>query len=145
MRRLVALCGALTLLAACSHLDAPTNADFPLPTTDANVVGTFLLRSANGNVPPYVISSNGAGTQTLLNDRIVLNGDLTWADTTNYEVDLATGGVQLGGTATSGTYNIADGKINFTMTTNGNATFQGAVVADTLKVSFQGRPFIYQR
>ena len=145
MRRFVALCGAMALLAACTNLDSPTNVDFELPTTDANVVGTFILRSANGLVPPYVVTSNSAGTQTLLNDRIVLNSNLTWADTTNYEIDLATGETQVGGTATAGTYSIANGKINFVMTTNGSTNFTGAVVADTLKVSFQGRPFIYAR
>ncbi|HEY4306960.1 MAG TPA: hypothetical protein VGM82_20990 [Gemmatimonadaceae bacterium] len=145
MRRVSVLCGALAFIAACTNLDTPTNVDFELPNTDANVIGTFQLRSANGLIPPYVVTANSAGTQTLLNDRIILGANLTWVDTTTYEIDLATGDTQVGPTATSGTYNIASGKINFTMTTGGNATFQGAVVADTLKVSFQGRPFIYQR
>jgi hypothetical protein len=144
MRRLLALCGAIAL-AACNSVDAP-QANFTLPTTDANVVGTFVLQSANGNVPPYVVAANSAGTQILLDDRIVLHDDLTWADTTNYEVDLASGDITRGATTTSGSYNIGDGHINFTMTGGGAAaTFAGAVVGDKLTVIFQNRPFIYSR
>ena len=143
MRRLLALCGAIAL-AACHNLDSPVP-DFPLPTTDANVTGTFLLRSANGNTPPFIISANAAGTQTLLDDRIVLHDDLTWADTTNYRIDLASGESSVGGTATAGSYNISNGRINFTMTTGGSSTFAGAVVGNTLTVVSQNVPFIYTR
>lgn len=143
MRRLLALCGAIAL-AACHSIDSP-QPSFTLPTTDANVTGTFLLQSANGSTPPYVIVANSAGTETLLNDRIVLHDDLTWADTTNYRIDLATGESNLGATATSGSYNISGGHINFTMITGGTATFAGAVVGNTLTVVFQGLPFIYSR
>jgi hypothetical protein len=141
MRRLLTLCGAIAL-AACNNIDSP---DFTLPTTDANVTGTFVLASANGNVPPYVVVSNTSGTETLLDDRIVLRDDLTWADTTNYRIDLASGQSNVGATATGGSYNIANGHINFTMITGGTATFAGAVVGSTLTVNFQGRPFIYTR
>ena len=143
MRRLLALCGAIAL-AACHSLDSP-EPNFTLPTTETNVVGTFVLQSANGRVPPYVIQANTAGTKILLNDRIVLHDDLTWADTTNYEVDLANGDTQVGPTTTNGTYNIAGGRINFTMTVGGNITFAGAVVGNTLTVVSQNRPFVYAR
>jgi hypothetical protein len=144
MRRLLALCGAIAV-AACNSIDSPKQAPLTLPTTDANVVGTFLLRSANGNVPPYIVAANNAGTQTLLDDRIVLSSDLTWADTTDYEVDLATGERNVGLTATAGTYNINAGQINFTMSTGGTLTFAGAVLGDTLYVLSQNHPFVYQR
>jgi hypothetical protein len=143
MRRVFAFCGAIAL-AACQNLDAPHD-DFTLPTTETNVVGTFLLTSANGQVPPYVVAANTEGTEFLVDDRIVLNDDLTWADTTNYRTELTAGGTNASATATAGSYNISDGHINFTMTTGGNATFLGSVIGNTLTVNFRQHPYVYSR
>jgi hypothetical protein len=49
------------------------------------------------------------------------------------------------GDVTGGTYTIADGHINFTMTTGGTSTFTGAVTGNTLLVSFKGTSYIYTR
>jgi hypothetical protein len=144
MRRLLALCGAIAL-AACNQVDAP-DVNFTLPTTDLNVAGTFVLTSANGIAPPYVVASNGVTTQTLLDDRIVIHDDLTWADTTNYGTErLSDGQTTVTFTSSSGTYAIADGHINFTMVQGGSSTFKGAVVGNDLSVDFQGRLFRYAR
>src|SRR4051812_42939805 len=102
MRRLLALCSAIAL-AACNHLDSP-DLNITLPITESNVAGTFLLKSANGNAPPYVLFSNASGSRTLLNDRMVIHDDQTWADTTNYRDDLSDGSSALRFSVTSGTY-----------------------------------------
>jgi hypothetical protein len=82
---------------------------------------------------------------TLLNDRIVIHEDLTWADTINYQTDHADGSTVVTFTATSGTYNIADGRINFTKVQGGTEKFIGAVVGNDLSVDFNGRLFLYSR
>jgi len=144
MRRLLALCGAVALI-ACNNTDQP-DLQITLPTTEANVVGTFLLRSANGTAPPYAIPTTNGDVLTLLNDRMVIHEDLTWADTINFRRDRFIDGQSVGEfSVTSGTYNIADGHINFTKTKGGSDKFIGAVVGNDLSVDFNGRLFLYTR
>jgi len=143
MRRLIALCGALALV-ACNNTEEP-DLHITLPTTETNVAGTFLLRSANGSAPPFQLPTNNTDVVTLLNDRIVIHDDLTWADTINYQTDRANGTTAVTFTATSGTYNIADGHINFTKVQGGTEKFIGAVVGNDLSVDFNGRLFLYTR
>lgn len=144
MRRFLGLCVAI-VLGACHTLDAPDQ-NITLPTTDTNVSGTFILTSANGNVPPYTAGATSSELLTLVNDRIVIHDDQTWADTTNYSVQRRSDGVAHdSSTATSGTYAIANGHINFTMTHGGGAVFVGSVIGDELAVNFSGALFRYQR
>ena len=143
MRRLIALCGAISLI-ACTNNEAP-NVEITLPTTESNVAGTFVLKSANGAVPPYNIPTNTSDVLTLLNDHLVIHADQTWADTVNYETDRTTGETIITFTSTSGTYNIADGHINFTKTQGGSEKFIGSVVGNDLSVNFNGRLFLYSR
>jgi len=144
MHRLLVLCAAL-VLGACNSLDAPDQ-NITLPPTDADVAGTFILTSANGNVPPYTAGGNNLEVWTLMNDRIVIHGDQTWADTTNYSVQRQSdGAAHDSSTATSGTYAITDGRINFKMTQGGGAVFVGSVVGNDLSVNFNGALFHYQR
>ena len=144
MRRLFVLCGAIGLM-ACNHVDDP-GINFTLPPTDANVAGTFVLQSANGQIPPYTAIDNAVEIWTLVDDRIVIQNDQTWADTTDYVVqeqaDGTTGPIT---TASSGTYAISNGQINFTMTVGGTSTFAGSVVNDSLSVLFQGKLYRYAR
>ena len=144
MRRLLALCTAITL-AACNSTDDP-DVGFVLPPTDANVTGTFFLTSANGFVPPFDVVSNSQERQTLVRDRVFIQADQTWLDSTDYHVTRA-GGLEIDTTTASvGTYNIADQQINFSMTVNNNpVTFAGAVVADTLSLVNGGRLYRYLR
>ena len=143
MRRLIALYAAISLV-ACTNNEEP-NLEINLPPTESNVVGTFVLKSANGAVPPYTIPTNGSDVVTLLNDHLVIHEDLTWADTVNYETDRASGETIVTFTSTSGTYNIADGHINFTKVQGGSEKFIGSVVGNDLSVNFNGRLFLYAR
>jgi hypothetical protein len=143
MRRLLALCAVVTLV-GCNSTEDP-DVGFVLPPTDANVAGTFALASANGFVPPFDVVVNTQERWTLVRDRIFIQDDQTWVDSTDYHVERA-GGLETDTTTSSaGTYNIAEQHINFTMTVGGSITFQGAVVADTLSVSNGGRLYRYLR
>jgi hypothetical protein len=143
MRRLLALCTAVTLV-ACNSTDDP-NVGFVLPPTDANVAGTFVLASANGFVPPFDVILNSQERWTLVQDRLVIQGDQTWVDSTDYHIVRAGNQETDTTTASAGTYNIAEQHINFTMTLGGTITFEGSVVADTLSVSNGGRLYRYLR
>jgi hypothetical protein len=144
MRRTVLLLivSSISLAAACGG----DNKDLTLPPTEANVVGTFNLTSANGRLLPYTAFVTSTAQWDLAADRIVIAADNTWADTTSYNVtDFSSGAVTPQLTATAGTYKIANGQIQFVMTVGGTSIFAGAVTGSTLSVLFNGQPFTYTR
>jgi hypothetical protein len=147
MRRLhliVAACAAVVSIAACTNTDHPP--EFTLPTTDADVAGTFNLTSANGRALPYTAGLSATQELDVAADQIVIASNNTWVDTVQYVVtDLASGNATQTSEATAGTYTIANGKIQFVMTTGGTSIFAGAVTGNTLTVLFNGQPFVYTR
>jgi hypothetical protein len=142
MRRLTLLIAAL-VVAACTTNETT---EMTLPQTDANIVGSFDLTSANGKELPYQAVVTTSEVWTLTADKIVIQPNNTWVDTTSYSVlnrlDQSTAGR---GSVTSGTYAVANGQINFTMTSGGSATFVGAVTGATLQVNFNGARYVYTR
>ena len=146
MRRsclIVAACTAVVALAACNNDNSP---QFTLPTTDADVAGTFNLTSANGRALPYTAAVNGNQQLDVTADEIVIAANNTWVDTTHYVLtDLLSGTAAPDSGASAGTYTIANGQIQFVMTMGGTSIFSGAVTGSKLTVLFNGQPFIYSR
>jgi hypothetical protein len=83
---------------------------------------------------------------SLTADKLMLQANNTWVDSIAYSVvnrfDQSTTGR---GSVTSGTWAIANGQINFTMTSGGTSTFAGAVVGSTLQVNYNGARYVYSR
>ena len=74
-----------------------------------------------------------------MSDAIVIAADNTWNETTNYHVFALSDGdaSDHADSVVSGTYTIANGEINFTMTAGGTATFIGSVTGNTLIAHLQ--------
>jgi hypothetical protein len=141
MRRLSYLAVILALLGCEQNSAEPT-----LAPTDANVVGSYALSTANGRLLPIVVSLTADEEWDLSADRFVISADNTWTDTTTYAVkSFASGSVTARQTGATGTYAIANGQINFIMTTGGTATFPGSVTGNTLSLLFNGGHFVYSR
>jgi hypothetical protein len=142
LRRSLFFVAAVVTAAACAR----ENNSLTLPTTDANVTGTFTLTSANGRQLPYTAFIDGTQQWDVTGDKIVIAGDNTWVDSTTYLVtELLNGSSSNQASATSGTYKIVSGQIQFVMTTGGSTIFAGSVTGNTLSVLFNGQPFIYTR
>ena len=144
MRRLalfvLVICGVTA--AACTR----RSDTFTLPVSDTNVTGTFTLRTANGQVPPFTAIVTTTEQWQLTFDEIILAANNTWVDTTNYAVtSFVDGSQRTQATSSAGTYTLTNGQINFIMTTGGNAIFAGAVTGNTLSVLFNGAPYVYTR
>ena len=141
MRRLPDLAVLLALL-GCEQSSTELN----LAPTDANVVGSYTLAAANGRLLPFVVSLTADEELDLTADRFVISADNTWTDTTTYAVKSFTAGtVTARQTGATGTYSIANGQINFIMTTGGTGSFPGSVTGNTLSVLFNGGHFMYSR
>jgi len=84
--------------------------------------------------------------EDMTSDQLIIRADLTWSETSNYKVTtFQTGGISAQQTSSSGTYAIADSKINFVMTNGGTATYTGSVSGNTLTMIYNGGHFIYTR
>jgi hypothetical protein len=130
-------------LIGCSSSSEPTTT---LPVTSPDVVGTFALTSSNGVVPPFTAFTTATEQWNLQSDFFAIAPDGTWTETTNYLVFLlADGSSSTRQSVVSGTYSIANGQINFVMTTGGTSTFAGAVSGNALLIVFNGKPFGYTR
>ena len=141
MRR-IALLMSLVLAAGC----VGDTAEFTLGPTDANVVGTYSLTLSNGRLLPIIARLTADEEWDMTADQLVINADLTWTETSSYQVtSFATGGISTQQTASSGTYAIVDSKINFVMTVGGTATYTGSVTGNTLKMVYNGGQFVYTR
>ena len=143
MRRLALL---LAVLAASACGNTGDTSSLDLPETETNVTGTFNLSLANGRTVPFDAIVTSAETWTLTADKIVLSADNTWVDSTNYVIYNNTFGSSTPhATATAGTWAIESGAINFVMTSGGNVSFVGSVVANNLAVNFNGVRYVYTR
>jgi hypothetical protein len=142
VRRLAILFLAASVV-ACSD---DVQSGLTLPTTDANVTGTFNLSFANGQPLPYTAQVSQTQITTINSDKIVILANNSWVDTTNYAyVNRIDGSAITKGSATAGTWTITNGQIQFTMTTGGASTFVGAVVNNSLQVDFNKIRYVYSR
>jgi len=140
--RRIAFLVSLVALAGCAG-DTP---EFTLGPTDANVVGTFSLTNSNGRVLPIVARLTAEEEWDMTSDQLIIRADLTWSETSNYKVTtFLTGGIATQQTSSSGTYTIADSKINFVMTVGGSAMYTGSVTGNILSMIYNGGHFIYTR
>jgi hypothetical protein len=131
-------------VAACSN--GSTEVSQTLTPTDANVAGTFSLYTANGRTLPYSAIVTNTEVWNLVSDVITILPNNTWADTTNYSITNRNDGSVSGrGTASGGTYSIANNQINFVMTSGGAINFAGSVTGNTLTAIFDGARYYYQR
>jgi uncharacterized lipoprotein NlpE involved in copper resistance len=142
-RPLIWLLAALTLIGCSNSNDVPA---FTLPVTSTDVIGTFTLTSSDGVAPPFTAFTTATEQWRLQTDNIVMAPDGTWSETTTYLVfQLSDGSSATQTTIVSGTYVIANGQINFTMTSGGTATFAGAVSGNALILLYNGKQFAYTR
>jgi hypothetical protein len=120
--------------------------EFMLAPTDANVVGTFNLTVSNGRVLPIIARLTVDEEWDMTSDQLVISANNTWTETSNYKVTtFQTGALSMQQTMSSGTYSIADSKINFVMTVGGTGTFIGSVTGNTLALVYNGGHFFYSR
>jgi hypothetical protein len=117
-----------------------------LDPTSTDVVGDFVLRSANGSQPPFLaFTTNTGDAWELASDKMFLKADGTWSETTVYIVHKSDGLQNSNETVVSGTYAIANGQINFVMKQGGTDTFAGSVNGAELRLLYNGRLFIYTK
>jgi hypothetical protein len=142
MRRLSLLLSALVVLGCTSD-----NSDrLTLPITDTNVVGTYSLTSSNGRTLPFIVLLTSDEEWDITSDQFVIAADNTWSETTNYLITaVSTGATRTSSTQASGTYAIANGQINFTMTAGGSTPFTGSVTGNILSLLFNGGHFLYSK
>ena len=141
MRR-IALMVSLVVLSGCGR----TATEFTLGPTDANVVGIFSLTNSNGRVLPLIARLTADEEWDMTSDQLIIRADLTWSETSSYKViTFLTGAIATQQTTASGTYSIADSKINFVMTVGGSAMYTGSVSGNTLTMIYNGGHFVYAR
>jgi hypothetical protein len=144
MRRLPLLLFALVAL-GCG---GGSGADVSLAPTDANVTGTFNLQTSDGVGLPLLAgyTADGQTEIDMSGDQIVIAADNTWTEVTSFRltslVDLT---YTSQATNSAGTYNVANNKINFVMTTGGSEVFTGSVIGNTLQVAYNGSRLVYTR
>jgi hypothetical protein len=103
------------------------------------------MTAVNGHSLPVIGFFTADEEWDITSDQFVIGADATWTDTTNYLVtSLATGATRTTFSQSTGTYAIANGKINFTITM-GNILFTGSVTGNTLSVLYSGGQFLYVR
>jgi hypothetical protein len=134
------------LFAALIGCSNSHEANLTLPVTSPDVIGTFALTSSDGVAPPFTAFTTATEQWRLQSDAIVIAPDGTWSETTNYLVfTLSDGSSANRQTVVSGSYVIANGQINFTMTAGGSGDFIGSVSGNALIVVFRGKRFAYTR
>jgi hypothetical protein len=143
MRRLPLILFAVAAL-ACGGSDSTTGPVITLAPTDANVVGTFHLVTANGALLPVVAVNSSTQLASLTADTLVLGSDNSWTSIFNVLslIDNTQGPVR---TVSGGTYSIGNSQINFVTTLGGSSAFIGSVINNTLSLSFNGNLFVYSR
>jgi hypothetical protein len=145
MRALCCLLAAVVIVGCGKDTTAPP-VDVTLLPTSTDVAGAFNLVSANGTAPPFPAFSTTTADWTLAADTISITANSTWTEATTYFVTS-----RLDNTTTTqfsvvaGTYAIAEGKINFTMTQGGTERFIGSVTGSTLTLIYGGKRFIYSK
>ena len=105
MKRRSVLAIALALfVAACSDSSGPD---------DAEVEGTFTLRTINGAVLPFTLEETSAGKVEVMSDFYTLNDDGTYDSTIDFRLTEA-GEVTLDSANESGTYSVRGSRVTFT-------------------------------
>lgn len=143
LRRPLVWVAAVLTLVGCSD---STESNLTLPVTSTDVIGSFALTSADGVAPPFVAFTSATEQWRLTADAITLASNGTWSETTTYLVFALSDGTSAPRqTVVSGTYFIANGQINFTMTNGGASTFIGSVSGNALILISNGKRFAYTR
>jgi len=143
MRALCCLVLAAAVVVGCEQ---GTSVDTSLPATSSDVVGAFALVSANGTAPPFAAFATSTQQWTLVTDSVTIASNNTWSEATKYFVTLtADGTTTTQFSVVGGTYTIANGLINFTMTQGGSDKFTGSLTGNTLTIVYTGKRFVYTR
>lgn len=142
MRRLAVAVALCATIVGCNQ----SHDTVGLSPTDANVAGTFSLVLANGQPLPLLVSLTSSEERDLVGDQFVIDAAGTWNETTSFKItDLQSGAERDTAGTTLGTYTIANGQINFVITTTPTGTFTGSVTGSTLIVLYSGSRFAYSR
>jgi len=116
------------------------------PTDTANVTGTFQMLFDNGTPLPVPTAVSTVQEEDLVADQLILSSDNSWAETSSFVITSQVDGSQTSQTNHyAGTYAIANGAINFTVTAGASVAFMGSLKGDTLNVLENGSHYIYQR
>ena len=142
MRRFAVIVALSVAIVGCNQ----SQETIGLSPTDANVAGSFSLVLANGQSLPLLVSLSSTEEWDLVNDQLVIDAAGQWNETTSYNITNLQSGAQrdTAGT-TAGTYTVANGQINFAITTTPKGTFTGSVTGNTLIVLYNGSRFAYSR
>jgi hypothetical protein len=143
MRALSCLLVAAVVV-ACGGSTEPV--DVSLSPTSTDVAGAFNLVSANGTAPPFAAFSTTTADWTLVADTVTITAPNTWTEATKYFVtNRSDNSTSTQYTVVAGTYEISNGRINFTMTQGGSTVFPGSVTGSSLTIIFMGKRFIYTK
>jgi hypothetical protein len=141
MRARLRITTALVLaatLAACGGGDKDSTG----PTGNAAVVGTYTLRTANGQPLPTTVTAEGL-TVTVKSGSVALNADGSCSH--RLEVSTVIGGTPINDTTTYFcTYPVNGNNVVATDTDDGAVT-AGTVSGTTLTVAEEGISLVYQR
>jgi len=129
----VAMVAVASALAACDR-----GATSPKGAIDA----TYDMTSINGSALPFS-KTLGTATLRITSDVLVLRGDGTYEDQTNYEIPSGQR-VQKTTSIERGKYSISDGAISFNDQTNGSR-YGGTISGTTLTQSVNGLTPVYER
>ncbi len=138
----------LFILLAAAGCGGDSNASIVLGPTDANVTGTFNLRTSDGYPLPVLAgySTDGGTEIDESGDEIIIAAGNTWSELTSFTLtSVADKSTSQLATVSTGTYTISNNRINFVMTAGGNAKFSGSVQGDTLVVAYNGSRMVYTR
>lgn len=128
MRR-IAVLAFLVVLAACSDSTAPSG----------SVVGSYQLKTINGNPLPYSFSAYGGSSAVLQSDMLTLNSDGTYTDVGQYSS--AQGNTSI---TENGTWTNNNGSITFDDQTDG-IEYQGSVSGTVLTEIVDNYTEVYQK
>ena len=128
MRR-IAVLAFLVVLAACSDATGPSG----------SVVGSYQLKTINGNPLPYSFSAYGGSSAVLESDVLTLNSDGTYSDVGQYSS--AQGNTSI---TENGTWTNNNGSITFDDQTDG-IEYQGSVSGTVLTEIVDNYTEVYQK
>lgn len=135
MKRLLIGLFALPFILGCGVTDSTS--------PNGSILGTWDLRSINGTMLPFIVSS-GTTTTTFSSSVLTISEDGTYSEvTTRTDEDFNSSGTR---TITEmGTWTAVNGFITFTDQTDGGLQYTGSVTGNTLTENYLDLTPVYSR
>ncbi|HVA58459.1 MAG: lipocalin family protein [Gemmatimonadaceae bacterium] len=133
-------CSAIALsLTACVASTAPTH----LSTPPADIVGTWSLKTVNGDSLPYTLSTTLGTTEKWLDEALILNSDGSTVQ--QGDVSYTSGAaVNTQNYLSAGTFTVTGSNITFEFG-GGGSSATGSYSGNTLHMTAQGMALVYLR